>query len=332
MKKQRINIIVLIVILAISGVIGFIYWRHNKLYPATDDAYVNAHVINIAAQVTGPVIKTYVQNYQLVQQNQPLFDIDPTPYSLAVQKAQAALDLAQQKVAGEQAAVQAATAQLAARQEELVLAQQNAKRILPLVQSNHIAKTEGDKIREQVKVARSAVKEATENLEQAKQTLGATGNSNADIQNAQAVLAQAQLDLQHTHVVAPEAGRLINFSTRVGDMINASVDLFSIIEQTTWWVDSNFKETDLLRIHVGQPATIVVDIYPDHTFKGIVTDISQGSGSAFALLPAENATGNWVKVTQRFSVKVQIQDVDPNYPLRVGASATVKIDTSHLHP
>lgn len=332
MTKQRINIIVLIVILAISGVIGFAYWRHNKLYPSTDDAYVNAHVINIAAQVTGPVIKTYVQNYQLVEKNQPLFDIDPTPYSLAVQKAQAALALAQQKVAGEQAAVKAATAQLAARQEELVLAEQNAKRILPLVKSNHIAKTEGDKIREQVKVARSAVKEATENLEQAKQTLGATGDSNADIQNAQAVLAQAQLDLQHTHVVAPEAGRLINFSTRVGDMIDASVDLFSIIEQTTWWVDSNFKETDLLRIRVGQPATVLVDIYPDHMFKGIVTDISQGSGSAFALLPAENATGNWVKVTQRFSVRVQIQDVDPNYPLRVGASATVKIDTSHLHP
>lgn len=332
MTKQTINILALIVILTISALVGYFYWQHNKIFPSTDDAYVNAHVIDIAAQVSGPVVKTYVQDYQLVQQNQPLLDIDPSSYNLALQKAGAALSLAQQKVASEQAAVNAAAAQVTTRRGELLLAQQNAKRLLPLVKVGHASKSEGDQVTEQLNVARAALQEALQNLNQATQQLGAIGANNAEIRNAQAAFAQAQLDLQHTHLIAPSSGRLINYSTRVGDMINPGIDLFSIIEQKTWWVDSNFKETDLQRIRVGQPAKVTIDLYPNHPFNAIVTDISQGSGSAFSLLPPENATGNWVKVTQRFQIRVQILNVDVNYPLRVGASANVIVDTTNLHP
>ena len=103
--------------------------------------------------------------------------------------------------------------------------------------------------------------------------------------------------------------------------------LFAIVEQKNWWIQANFKETDLSRIKVGQPATIKLDIYPHHVFHGVVEALSQSSGAIFSLLPPENAAGNWVKVTQRFPVRIRISDLDPDYPLRAGASATVKIDT-----
>lgn len=328
--KANLHLIILGIVLVVACIGGYIYWQHELMYPSTDDAYVNANVINISSQVTGPATKIYVQNYQFVTAGQPLLDIDPAPFQLAVDKANAALHLAYQNVAAQQAAVKAAEAAVAQRRNELLLAQQNANRTLPLVRTGEVAKTEGDAITEKLNVAHSAVDAAIQNLKQAQQQLGTPGENNANIRNAEATLAQAQLDLAHTHITAPNDGRLINFDLQVGNMLTQGVQVFSIIEQKEWWVDANFKETDLRRIRVGQEAVIYVDIYPNHPFKGVVEDISQGSGSAFSLLPAENATGNWVKVTQRFPVKVRFEAPDANFPLRVGASAMVTVDTAGL--
>lgn len=149
----------------------------------------------------------------------------------------------------------------------------------------------------------------------------------SNLQVAKANFAKAELDLQYTTITAPTDGYIANFNLHAGADITAYQPLFALIANHTWWASANFKETDLPRIKVGQSATITLDMYPDHKFQGKVIGVSYGSGDSFSILPPENATGNWVKVTQRFPVDVEIVNNDSKYPLRVGASATVIVNT-----
>jgi len=146
---------------------------------------------------------------------------------------------------------------------------------------------------------------------------------------ASAGLDKATHERVKTHVTAPGAGWVTNVNLRPGSVVQAGTPAFAVIEDSNWWVDANFKETDLGRIKPGQKATISLDMYPGMTLDGVVESISAGSGATFSVLPPENATGNWVKVTQRFPVRVRITSTpDPDNPLRLGASATVTIDTA----
>lgn len=257
--------------------------RYFDRHPNTDDAYVQAGTINIAAQVTGPVANIFVKDHQPVQKGQLLFTIDSQPFEIAVNKADA---------------------NVIAKQAALVLAQQNAARILHLVQIDQASKAAGDQAQSQLDSAK------------------------ADVMASQAQLAQAKLDLEHTHVIAPNTGIVTQFILRPGNNVVADTTLFMIVIEKDFWVDANFKETQVARIKPGQPVKIILDMFPHHTFHGTVDAVSSASGSVFSIMPPENASGNWVKVTQRFPVKILIQDQDPNYPLRAGSTATVTIDTS----
>lgn len=176
-------------------------------------------------------------------------------------------------------------------------------------------------------VAKQAVSAAQDNLQEAQAKLGKTGDKNALVQAAQATLAQATLNLQYTNVIAPADGQLAKWTLQPGQTVTAYASLFSLVEDKDWWAIANMKETSLNRVRIGQKAIVYVDMYPSHPFHGIVKSISPGSGSSFSLLPSENATGNWVKVTQRFPVHVEIQHPDAQFPLRIGSSCTVSIDT-----
>ena len=156
----------------------------------------------------------------------------------------------------------------------------------------------------------------------------ALGDANAEIKTKQESIAQAKLDLSHTIVTAPASGHIENYSLRVGDTVNAYQSVFSIVEDNNFWISANFKETDVEKLKVGQPVTIKIDMYPKHHLSGKVMSISTGSGTSFSLLPPENASGNWVKVTQRFPAKISITNADKNYPLRIGASTTVIVNAS----
>jgi len=160
----------------------------------------------------------------------------------------------------------------------------------------------------------------------AKAARGALGTDNAAVKSAQSALEEARLDLQHTRITAPADGIVGDFDLRPGSYVGAGTALFALVESRDVWVDANFKETDLPRIRAGQPAAIWVDLLPGKEFKGEVEGLSPASGAAFSLLPAENATGNWVKVTQRFAVRIRV--LDPVPELRVGASAEVRVDTT----
>lgn len=153
----------------------------------------------------------------------------------------------------------------------------------------------------------------------------ALATAEASLNLAKATLDQAQLDLTWTHVTAPANGWVTNVALRAGDVVTANQPLFALISDGQFWVDANFKETELAEIESSQRAVIYVDMYPDHPFEGTVQSISGGTGSAFSLLPPQNATGNWVKVTQRVPVRVRVVNPDPDFPLRIGSSASVRI-------
>lgn len=320
--KVFISITTLIVII----VAIVLYWQYQAIHPSTDDAYVQANVIQIAPQISGQIDHIDTADNQTVKKDQLLFSIDPKPFTYKVEQAQAQLKQTEQDLIAKADAVKTAEAMVTEREAEEVVAQKNYDRIIYLANSDQATKSEADQVTSQLEAAKAALTAAKTEVLKAKAELGAPGNQNADLEVAQENLNAALLNLQYTKIYAPEDGVITNFDLRVGDVVTADEETFSLIEDNVWWVDANYKETDLTHIKVGQKAKIVVDIYPDYTFTGIVDSISDGSGASFSLLPPENATGNWVKVTQRFPVKIIVNNLNSKYPLRVGASATVTID------
>lgn len=327
MPRKVIHALILTPLIVLLIVGGYCYWLHQKRYPSTDDAYIQTDVINVAAQLSGKVAHVFVHNQETVRKAQLLFTIDPTPFKIALQKAEANLQNTKQKIIAEKNAVHAAAAVLLQRKAELTDTQKNYDRIISLVKQGYYAKSGADTVMRELSVAKQAVVAAQANLARAQATAGRSGSDNAQLQAATAAVAAAEINLRYTQVVAPAKGQLAQFTLQPGQTITAYESLFSLVENKNWWAIANMKETNLDRLRVGQCAVITVDMYPSHPFRGIVKSISPGSGSSFALLPAENASGNWVKVTQRFPVRVNILHPDPALPLRIGASCTVTIDT-----
>jgi len=315
----------------ISGVclclIVYAYFLYQKYFPSTDDAYVQAHVVDVAPQVSGLVDKIYVDNNQFVKKGTPLFDIDARPFNAALMQAQAQLSLAEQAMLADVAAVKVAQANVEKAQAQLDDQKKSYNRAMTLVKKGEASVQSGDDAKAQYDSAVADLTATQQQLIQAQQNLGEAGDNNAQIRQARANLETAKLNLSYTHITAPADGYVTNFELRKGSMVGAGQTIFEFVESHCWYVYANYKETQLGRIQANQLAKIKLDMYPKHTFHGYVASISDASGDVFSLLPPENATGNWVKVTQRFPVKIIITDADDKYPLRVGASSDVKIDT-----
>jgi membrane fusion protein (multidrug efflux system) len=304
---------------------GYLWWLHSQRYPATSDAYIGAHVVRIAPQVGGKVAELPVTDHARVARGQLLLAIDPESCEIAVKRAEANVALADQAQAGAQAAVDAARAEVSEREAEHDDALRNNERMQELLKQKSVAQAQADTTRYKLREATAALEDARSGLQQAVRELGEAG---ARVRVADAALAHARLDLSHTHITAPVSGVLGTLDVRPGDVVTAGQQLFPLVDDSTTWVDANYKETDLHRIRIGQSASISVDMYPGKLFHGHVESVGPASSVAFSLLPPENATGNWVKVTQRFPVRVRIDKPDPAIPLRLGASCTVTIDTT----
>lgn len=280
MKKpylKRLSLIVTILAIALSSIS---YWWQKKHYVHTDDAYINANIVQIAPRVTGQVTQLHIQNNQYVTRDQPLFDMDSTPFEIAASEA---------------------LAQLEKNQSQLNIATLTSNRTLKLVKKNVASEQEGDKVEANLRSAMAA------------------------IQLGEANVKKAKLNLSYTKVAAPISGWVTNVTLQSGSIVQANQPLFALISDQVFWVDANFKETDISKIHPKQKVDVIVDMYPKHPFKGIVESISGGSGNAFSLLPPQNATGNWVKVTQRVPVRIRIINSDQDHILRIGTSAKVTV-------
>lgn len=324
MKLRRLLII--LVIVAIGGAAAWYYYRYDQAHPSTADAYLSMHVARMAAQVSGPVATVPVHSHQPVSEGDLLFSIDPAAFELAVQQANARLQQARDAVSAANAQVAAAKAQVDAANATLQEVRHHSARVRELVAKGTASKDEGDAAERAFKDARDNLAAARAGLAAAEARRGTVGDDNASVKAAEAALGQAKLDLQHTRIVAPTDGVVGEVDLRPGSFVSAGSPVFALVETGEVWVDANFKETDLVHIRPGQAAKVTVDLLPGKTFEGRVESLSPASGTAFSLLPPENATGNWVKVTQRFPVRVRL--LNPVSGLRVGASSEVTIDTA----
>ena len=328
MQKFTLKPLIAVFLCLVLGTIGVFYYRYQAYHPSTNDAYIQAHIIHIAPQIDGRVKRVLIKNHQTIKAGQLLLEIDPRPFSIALNKAKANLANTQQDIESKNSDIKTAEANVAQAQAVLMNTQKNTQRILSLVKQKLAAPAQGDQATSDLSVSQAALAQAKSELASAKQQLGDPGAQNAAIQAVRADVETAKLNLQYTKITAPCDGYIANFSTRPGDQLTAYNSIFAVVDAHHWWVDANFKETQLAHIQVGQTATITTDLYPDHPYRGTVDSISIGSGNSFSLVPPENASGNWVKVTQRFPVKVIIDSTSISFPLRLGASATVTIDAS----
>ena len=330
MKNKKL--VVLIVAMLAIGIGFWFWWQHEKVFPSTEDAYLEANILTIVPQVGGRVTQVAVVENQRVESGDLLFQIDTASLEAALHSAQAGYRIAQQDAGASAADVSVARANLANAKAALTDAQITYDRTAPLVQKGVMARSSLDQVTEARSQAQAGVAAAEAAVAAARAKSGLPGDGNAAVQAALGVLAAAQIDLAHSRVTAPAAGWITNIELRPGQVVASGAPLFSLVEDGAWWVSANFKETDLQRIRPGQPVALAVDMYPGTTLTGTVQSLGAGSGAVFSLLPAQNATGNWVKVTQRFPVRIRIDKKpgDPALQLRVGASTTATVDTSAM--
>jgi len=283
---------------------------------STDDSYVQADKVTVSADVAGRVVAVAVRDNQLVHAGDVLFQIDDRQYRIAVAHAQAELAAARLKV-------REMLDNLAYRRTEFDRQQR-------LFASHVTSQAKLDEARNALDVARQQAAGLTPPSAAAAGAIDAEIETHPLVLQAKAALAQAELDLAHTTVKAPLDGVVTRVSSLpVGEYLNVAQPAFALLASRQVWVEANFKETDLTHVLPGDSATVAIDTYPDKTFHGHVESIGPGTGSEFSVLPAQNATGNWVKVVQRVPLRIVIDDADADHPLRAGMSAEVEIETGY---
>ncbi len=301
----------------------FLFWRHEERYPSTKDAYIGANIIYVAAQVTGQVSDVAVVENQPVNAGDLLFSIDPTQFQASVDQAKANLDSAIQQADSFSNQITAAQAAVESANSFYETAQSNLERARALFSDGDLAQASLDQTTSEFAQASARLTTSRSELSALQSGLAARQDN---VLSSQAALEIAQADLVWTKVYAAADGWIANLTLRPGSSVSANAPQFSIVESSDWWVDANFKETSLPRIRPGQPVTVQVDMLPDTTLTGKVASIGRGSGDTFSLLPSENSSGNWVKVTRRFPVRIELDPTDA--PLRIGGSSKVTVDTT----
>lgn len=329
-KTILIWLTLLFVLIAIAyGVYWFLVLRH---YQETDDAYVAGNQLQVMAQVSGSVTKVWAENTDFVKQGDVLVSLDAADAEQNFEKAKTELAANVRQIRKLMIDGKQYQANIEVQKIALAKAQDDLNRRIPLGKSNLIG-------REELQHARDAVTSAQAQLDIAIQQYNANHAEILDtrleeqplVKQAATQVRDAWMALQRTQVVSPMSGYVSRRAVQVGAQITPSTPLMAIVPANSMWIDANFKETQLANIRIGQPATVVADIYGDDVvFTGKVVGLDMGTGSAFSLLPAQNATGNWIKVVQRLPVRIELdaQQLE-KYPLRIGFSTLVNVDTSN---
>lgn len=317
-------------------VAGGWYWVTGSRWASTENAYVQQNKILVAPEVEGRIAEVLVGQNQLVKPGDVLFRIDDATYRIALEKADGAVALARLQV--EELRTRLKDAELKAETARNTLAFQTVQfgRQDRLRTTGNATEAQYDTARHDLDLARQAVAEAEQGVAD---TLVALGG-NADIQTdkhpsvlgALAAQDSARLDLERTIIRAPTTGTVSQVGNlQIGQYIASGSPVMAIIDTTSAWVEANFKETDISHMRRGQPAELTLDAYPDTAIKGHVESFGGGTGAIFSLLPAQNATGNWVKVVQRVPVRIAL-DEPTSLPLKAGLSVGVEVDTGFVRP
>ena len=329
-RKKGLSIFILLLLLIAIG--SAAYWFFFiKGFEETEDAYVSGNQVMVSAQVAGNISKINVDNMDPVQAGDVLLELDDTNTKLSFEQAKSNLANAVRQISQLNYTVKQLKSAVRANEITLAQAQGNLNRRVQLVKDGAIDKESFQHAKEAVELAKANLTTSQNQLE-ANQALLLDGplSEQPQIQSAVSNLKQAWLNLERTKIRSPIKGYVARRNAQVGQAVSVGGALMAVVTTDQMWLDANFKETQLTHMRIGQPVEIHFDLYgKDKTFNGKVVGIEMGTGSAFSLLPTQNATGNWIKVVQRVPVRIQLdpQQLAEN-PLRIGLSATVKVNVS----
>jgi len=330
-RRRRILLLMAVAFLVI-GALWAAYWvLVLSKRERTDDAYVNGNKVVLSAQVPGTVVAVLTDDTQRVHAGEVLIKLDPTDAQIDLARAESVLAQTVRQVRQQQATARQYDALIAARRIELARATADFEKREPLIAAEAIAPEEVRHAREAVELGRAALEQAEREAVGARALVdGVDVENNPSVLKAKTEFRDAWIRSRRNAVLAPVTGYVADRSVQLGQHIQAGQALLTVIPLNQLWVDANFKEVQLRDLRIGQPAEVRSDLYGGaHEFHGRVIGLSAGTGAAFALLPAQNASGNWIKVVQRVPVRIELDSQDlAKAPLRVGLSATVTVDTA----
>ena len=316
---------------ALLGGLGYLaYWFFDgRYYESTDDAYVNGDVVQVTSEVPGTVIALNADDTQPVRAGQTLLRLDPADAQIAEENAEADLARAVRQVRGLFAQGRELHAQIDQREQAARTADEDLERRGGLLADGAISAEELSHARDAVATTRANVAAARQQLSQTiAQIDGTTIADHPQVLAAAAAVRNAALALHRTELASPVSGVIAKRSVQLGERVAAGTPLLAVVPLENVWIDANFKEVQLEHMRAGQPVSVRTDFYGSHvTYHGHLVGIAAGSGNAFALLPAQNASGNWIKIVQRVPVRILLDPAELEaHPLRVGLSATVRVD------
>lgn len=330
-NKTR-RLILLVIIPLIAAAIGLTFYLSGGRYMTTDNAYVGAQKVLVTPDISGKIGKVVVREGQRVQVGDVLFEIDAEPFRLALQQAEARAATVRTDHANLQTNDKALARMIELAQKTAELKRQDVERKSTLMANRSGSQFDLDTSNTQFVIAQTQIEQLSQQQAGIRNQL--LNNPDLPLEQfppylqAKALLDQAQRDLNHTVVRAPLAGNATQVDNiQIGRYVNAGTPVLSVIDDTKPWIDANPKETDFTYVSVGQRVTIVVDAFPNHTFNGRISSLSPGTGAQFAILPPQNASGNWVKVVQRVPMRITFDSDENTSKLRAGMSAYVSVDT-----
>ena len=314
---------------------GFVYWQSLAGKVSTDNAYIKQDMVSVSAEVGGRIVEVLVSDGAEVAPGQLLFRIDPEPFRLQIAEADAAIASAQANVIALRNAPELTGTNIDAARSDVAFAEARFERVRALREKGFSTKADFEAAQQQMVQAREAVRQAQDRQREARARLAsgpAVPGVNPQVAAAEANRANAQLALRRTEVRAPAAGRIAQADRlQIGQQAVPNLPVLTLVRENSTYVEANFKETDLADMTVGQRAEVRFDAYPDLVLKGRVASIGAGTGAEFSVLPAQNATGNWVKVTQRVPVRIAIEGQSPRR-LIAGLSSEVTVFTGQKRP
>lgn len=317
--------------IVIAGVSAWLYLHGGRIV-TTDNAYIKANISTVSSEISGKVIDVKVQDNQVVSTGDVLFRLAEYPYFIEKARAEAELANIYRDIESQKVEYQTKQIEIARAEIEMNFYQKELQRMTQLLNTNSISTVQYDQ-------AQFAWQRSKNDLDKINQELlvAAAKLINPELptvehpeyRQAQAALDQAELNLSYTIVKAPADGVVVNVSPHIGENIIMGSSLANLVDNQHLWIEANYKETDLTYVEIGQPVEITIDTYPDQTWRGSVASITPATGSEFSLLPAQNSSGNWVKVVQRITVNIEFEELSSSPLLSSGMSTEVKIETQH---
>lgn len=330
-SQAGLRVVLLAVVPLVAVVAGGAWWLSGGRYVSTDNAYVKAHIVQIAPEISGQVRRVLARDHQEVHAGETLMTIESRPFKLALDSAEAELDAARTQVETLRGTWREVVAELADAEARADYFKRQWQRQEELAIKGVTSASKREEAQNDARAAADRVNSVREKMQRILVALNGDPKLPVEehhlVRDKTAARERAALDLARTAIRAPVDGVVVNLRVQQGEQVKAASPLFALVVVSRPWVEANFKETELTHVRVGQKATVVLDTYPDVTWEAVVESLSPATGAEFAVLPPQNASGNWVKVVQRLPVKLRLAPQAGEPRLRAGMTATVRIDT-----